>query len=152
MVMSMKTYYELLGVPQDAGIAEIKRAYREKLLKYHPDKSGRPDHRIAVFQEAYQILSRDASRKEYDRTVDDARRKLGMDNDGSGLDIYSLDEFSIIEEADQDLYVKDCPRCHAIESFRLTEDDLEQGGEQECEIIAQCASCSLWLRVQYSIV
>lgn len=148
----MSTHYELLEVPEDAGIDEIKRAYREKLLKYHPDKSGQPDHRIAVFQEAYQILSRDASRKEYDLTVSEARRKLGFFKDGSGLDIYSLDDFSIMEQADQDIYVKDCPRCHAIESFRLTEDDLEQGSWQECEIIAQCASCSLWLRVQYTII
>ena len=34
-----KSYYDLLGVPRDATVAQIKEAYREIARMYHPDSN-----------------------------------------------------------------------------------------------------------------
>lgn len=50
-----KRYYELLGVKQTATEAEIKKAYRKKALKEHPDKGGDPE-KFKDISKAYDTL------------------------------------------------------------------------------------------------
>jgi len=54
-----KDYYDILGVPHNATIDEIKRAYRELALKYHPDrnKSKEAEEKFKEINEAYAVLS-----------------------------------------------------------------------------------------------
>ena len=61
-----KKYYELLGVEKNASEAEIKKAYRKKALKEHPDKGGDPD-KFKEITAAYEILSDRDKREIYDR-------------------------------------------------------------------------------------
>ena len=61
--------YELIGVPRDAGIEEIKRAYRRLARRYHPDVN--PGDRAAavrfrVVADAYEILADAERRRQYD--------------------------------------------------------------------------------------
>lgn len=60
----MKDYYAILHVRENAGAAEIKRAYRLLAVKYHPDKN--PSHEaeelFKEINEAYDVLS-DANKK-----------------------------------------------------------------------------------------
>ena len=67
-----ETYYDILGIAPDASQDEIKKAYRAKAVKYHPDKN--PDDRKAekIFienTEAYETLKDENKRATYDRDV-----------------------------------------------------------------------------------
>ena len=64
-----KDYYKTLGVPKTATAAEIKKAYRELARKWHPDAnkgSADAEERFKEITEAYNVLSDEKQRKEYD--------------------------------------------------------------------------------------
>ncbi len=64
-----KDYYKVLGVPKTATAAEIKKSYRELARKYHPDAnkgSTEAEDRFKEITEAYNVLSDEKQRKEYD--------------------------------------------------------------------------------------
>ncbi|KAF1934061.1 DnaJ-domain-containing protein [Didymella exigua CBS 183.55] len=63
-------YYDALGVPPTATELEIKKAYRKLAIKLHPDKNPGDETAHAKFQEigeAYQVLSDDQLRANYDK-------------------------------------------------------------------------------------
>lgn len=63
-----KNYYEILGVTKTASKDEIKRAYRKLAHQYHPDKQGGGDEqKFREASEAYNILSDDTKRAQYDQ-------------------------------------------------------------------------------------
>src|SRR5687767_6892956 len=66
---SKKDYYELLGVARDAGVEDIKKAYRKLALQYHPDRNKEPgaEERFKEISEAYAVLSDAEKRKTYDQ-------------------------------------------------------------------------------------
>ena len=66
----MKDLYEVLGVRQNATLAEIKRAYREKVKLYHPDLSGDVTHRDEFNEvvQAYRVLSDQRQRNIFDES------------------------------------------------------------------------------------
>ncbi len=58
MNMSLKKYYDILELSQDADFKQIKKQYRKLALRYHPDKnkSNEAAFRFNLITEAYQIL------------------------------------------------------------------------------------------------
>lgn len=75
--MAVKTHYELLEIAPTAPFEEIKRAFRQQIARYHPDKVqhlGREFQdmaadRAAELTEAYRVLSDEKRRAEYDQKL-----------------------------------------------------------------------------------
>jgi len=66
----MKDYYAILGVPRDASEADLKKAFRQLALKYHPDRNpgnSEAEEKFKEINEAYSCLSVAEKRSNYDR-------------------------------------------------------------------------------------
>jgi molecular chaperone DnaJ len=65
-----RDYYEVLGVSRTATVEEIKKAYRQLALKYHPDRNpgdAEAERRFKETAEAYEVLGDAQKRQRYDR-------------------------------------------------------------------------------------
>jgi curved DNA-binding protein len=87
--MEYKDYYKILGVERNASEEEIKRAYRQLALKYHPDKN--PDDKKAEAQfkeinEAYDVLGDPTKRSKYDQLGSSYRAWERMGGQPGGFD------------------------------------------------------------------
>lgn len=95
--MSQKNYYELLGVAKNASKEEIKKAFYKLAAKYHPDKKGGDEAKFKEVNEAYQVLSNDQKRKEYDmygQTFSGAGAHSGASGFGQGFGGFDFSGFN----------------------------------------------------------
>ena len=61
-----ENFYRILGINQEADLAQIKKAYRRAVKRYHPDISPKDEERFKEVQEAYEILSDPKKKTIYD--------------------------------------------------------------------------------------
>ena len=70
-----RDFYKILGVPRSANEKQIKKAYRKKALEWHPDKhvdnQEEANDRFSEINNAYEVLSDPAKRREYDQVGED---------------------------------------------------------------------------------
>ncbi|HLS06471.1 MAG TPA: molecular chaperone DnaJ [Bacillota bacterium] len=89
--MSKRDYYEVLGVDKDASKQDIRRAYRKLARKYHPDvnKEEGAEKQFIEVKEAYEVLSDDNKRAQYDQFGHADPQGQGFSGFGGGASGFS---------------------------------------------------------------
>ena len=95
--MSLKDYYRILGVNRDASAQDIKKAFRQLALRYHPDRNHdnmkQAEEKFKKINEAYEVLGDEQKKRQYDRLLDwpsYSRRTIIINDtskDGADLDL-----------------------------------------------------------------
>jgi molecular chaperone DnaJ len=90
-----KDYYELLGVSKNASKDEIKKAFHKMAHTYHPDKKGGDAEKFKEINQAYQTLSDDGKRAQYDQFGADGPQMGGFGGgQGGGFGGFDFGGFS----------------------------------------------------------
>ena len=90
--MAEEDYYKILGVEKDASQEDIKKAYREQAMKYHPDRNpDDPDaeEKFKAAAQAYDVLGDPKKRQKYDRYGRSGLRGEEMHDFGNFEDVFS---------------------------------------------------------------
>lgn len=77
-----KDYYKILDVEKGASQEEIKKAFRKKAHKLHPDKPGGSEEKFKEINEAYQVLGNEEKKSQYDQFGSDFNQQGGF---GGGM-------------------------------------------------------------------
>jgi molecular chaperone DnaJ len=91
-------YYEILGIPKNASLEDVKKAYREAALRYHPDRipqeqKKEAEEKFKQISEAYAVLSDPQKRALYDQ-----RGHSGIDQTYTSEDIFQGADFGTVFE------------------------------------------------------
>ncbi|HLQ97971.1 MAG TPA: molecular chaperone DnaJ [Candidatus Dormibacteraeota bacterium] len=89
--MSKRDYYDVLGVDKDASKQDIRKAYRALARKYHPDVNKEDDAQAKFIEakEAYEVLSDDQKRAQYDQFGHAGAQGQGFGGFGGGAQDFS---------------------------------------------------------------
>ncbi|QSS50658.1 DnaJ domain-containing protein [Histoplasma capsulatum var. duboisii H88] len=140
-------YYDVLGVPTNATEIQIKKAYRKLAITTHPDKNPGDEtahERFQAIGEAYQVLSNEQLRKQYDKFgKDHAVPDSGFEDPaeffsmifGGGAFVDLIGEISLMKDITQtmDITMQNEEEDEQAEKADLTEAAKEKFGVQDKE-------------------
>jgi molecular chaperone DnaJ len=149
-----RDYYEVLGVERSATQEQIKQAYRQLALQWHPDRNPSPDatEKFREIAEAYAVLSDSTKRSAYD-----AAGHAGVSERWTAEDLFRDFDFGDffaggfgVGDIFADLFPRSSRRGPEIArgadlryDLRLTLEEAARGGERVVEITRtdRCRSC-----------
>ena len=150
----MKDYYKILGVEKSASEDEIKKAFRKLAHQYHPDRPDGNEDKFKEVNEAYQILSNQDKRRQYDQfgqTFDGGNPFQGGGFDFN-FDYSNLEDLGNISDLFDNLFEgfgmrkrKTYQRGSDLEvSFQITLEEAFRGVEKNFTYPTQltCQECS----------
>ena len=117
-------HYDELDVDNNASTKEIKKAYKVKAFKHHPDKEGGDVDKFKAIQKAYNVLSDTEKRDHYDRTGQDVPKK--DDPEQIIMAIFS----QILESGDYQGNIIDRVKGHIQDGINKAEKDLIQNEQK----------------------
>lgn len=88
-----RDYYEILGIDKNASEAEIKKAYRKKAMKFHPDRNKGDEEAAKKFKEAseaYEVLKDPQKKAQYDQYGHAGVNGQGGFGGGAGVDFDNM--------------------------------------------------------------
>jgi curved DNA-binding protein CbpA len=127
----MIDHYAVLEVSKEASLDEIQRAYRTLAMRYHPDRNPAPDAaaRMAVVNEAYEVLRDRGRRREYDASRSQLIPNTELDAAiiHAARDVILRAGLAIVEETtDSVLLVRGKQRVRVLFIDRLNNDSLRR--------------------------
>jgi molecular chaperone DnaJ len=150
-VTTTRDYYEILGVPREASLDDVKKAYRHLALRHHPDRNKEPgaEERFKEISEAYAVLSDPEKRRTYDHyghagfderySQEDIFR--GADFGEFGFDLGSI--FRTIFGGGMGGFGAPAQGRDLTTTLEVTLEDVAKGGEHDVRIqrVEACEHC-----------
>jgi len=135
-----KDLYKIFGVSRGAKADELKKAYRQKSLKYHPDKNPSPDAKLKFqrIAEAYSVLSDDKKRLKYDKSGDMDLEDFDMDQFLNMWVGEMMEDGGIVDDMMQSVL----PWSDDHEKMQqfMDENIVSKGGKLQCQICGHTGS------------
>ncbi len=72
MITAGLTHYQVLGISSEATTQDVKDAYRALAMRYHPDRETGDAESFQIVRKAFETLSNQQLRQDYDRTLRNA--------------------------------------------------------------------------------
>lgn len=135
----MTNFYEVLNCEVDASLEEIRKSYRELILKFHPDKQNVKDsYQFCIIQEAWNVLSNPRRRQLFDEEL------FVRNSEPILYGTFSLNDFHHDTESKKYYYI-----CRCGGFYYLEEEELRV--TRSFRILhLPCENCSLIVQLKFN--